>query len=642
MTLMRPRPLFLFELLDNRTFLDAVVIEGIQSAALDQPRINAMLSRTPNGAPLQDVFDFGFFNLNAAGVGTALLDTGASGLLLSDFWADFLDVDRAVHNSQEVIFGDVGVGGVSDFNVSEPLYMRLANYTPTVDGDDIDEYDTTYMPPINAGATIRTQIGPLGGSSLLEGINVIGMPAMTGKVTVFDPKPVDTFADTMRTYLYNPGTPYNPATADSNPGIPATDYQVKLSYVSFDRFTTLSPPGAPGPNLRTNPFIGPNPFLPGDTTPPVTVRHGSMTTTGSYLLDTGAAASIISRQQAMGLGVSYVPGTYGTSNPQLQGTGNARTFKLTIGGTGGETTLAGFFMDSLALPTVQGDPIEYRTAPVLIGDISLQDPSNSEIYTLDGIFGMNFLVATANINTDEPFPFPTDLTVGAMDWITFDEPNKLLGLQVREEIPGPEVIDELFEHDFAPQSYYFQFSRNVGASLSLDDLVVTNLTTGQTIPSSQLALQWEPAVNTATLNFPGYAPSGILPDGNYRVHIDSEEIEDQFGLPMIADYDGYFFSLNGDADRDRKVDIGDFSVVATNFNQEEQTWADGDFNLDEIVTIADFSILASNFNKELPPPATGQRAPSLPGAAPRALRSGDPMPFTKVFFAPFAGDKVIA
>ena len=622
---------FTLEFLERRWHLDAVLIEGVQSAALDQPRINAALSRTPSGAPLQDVFGFGFYNLNAAGVGTALLDTGASGILLSEFWADLLEVQQATFNGQSVVFSDVGVGGSEDFAVSEPLYLRLANYTPSIDADDIDLYDTVYMPPINSGGVVRTQIGPIGTPNpLLEGINVIGMPAMTGKVTVFDPKPVDTFADTMRTYLYAPETPYNPTTADSNPGIPPTNYQVRLSYVSFDRFTTVTPAGAPGPNLRTNPFIGPNPFVTGDTTPPVTIGHNGMATPATFLLDTGAAASILSQARAAEVGVTYVPGTYGTATPQLQGVNGAQTFQLSIGGVGGEITLAGFFMDVLSLPTVQGDPIEYRTAPVLVGDITLLDPATNEPYTLDGILGMNYLVASANIDYSGPFPTPTDLTIGALDWFTFDEPNRLLGLQVRDEFPAPRVIDDLFEHNAAPQSYYFQFSRNVGPSLGLDDLIVENLTTGQVIPSNQLSLQFEPAVNTATLQFPGYATQNgqILPDGNYRVRVIAAGITDVFGMQMVDDYVGQFFSLAGDANRDRTVGIGDFSVLATNFGLDNKTWAEGDFNLDEQVNIADFAILAANYNKTLSAPAgvspDGARINPVFAVPPTGTRSAMP------------------
>src|ERR1041385_6304222 len=102
---------------------------------------------------------------------------------------------------------------------------------------------------------------------------------MQNKVVVFDPKPVNSFLDTMRTYIYNPGTPFSPNEADTNPGIPNVSRHVKLSFGDFSRFTDVTPAGAPGPTLANNPFIGPNPVLaldpkaPADNTPGITITY---------------------------------------------------------------------------------------------------------------------------------------------------------------------------------------------------------------------------------------------------------------------------------------------------------------------------------------------------------------------------------
>src|SRR5437764_15315672 len=94
---------------------------------------------------------------------------------------------------------------------------------------------------------------------------------------------------------------------------------IKLSDGAFDKYsqtgtvdstgklTPLPPAQLPAnaPTLDHNPFIGPNPVSPtGDTTPPVKISYGGHTTTGSFLLETGAAASIISGAKAAGLGVA--------------------------------------------------------------------------------------------------------------------------------------------------------------------------------------------------------------------------------------------------------------------------------------------------------------------------------------------------
>jgi T5SS/PEP-CTERM-associated repeat protein len=59
------------------------------------------------------------------------------------------------------------------------------------------------------------------------------------------------------------------------------------------------------------------------------------------------------------------------------------------------------------------------------------------------------------------------------------------------------------------------------------------------------------------------------------------------------------FTLPGDANLDRLVNIGDFSLLAANFNSGT-TWVSGDFNYDGVTAIGDFALLAANFNQSLP------------------------------------------
>lgn len=75
------------------------------------------------------------------------------------------------------------------------------------------------------------------------------------------------------------------------------------------------------------------------------------------------------------------------------------------------------------------------------------------------------------------------------------------------------------------------------------------------------------------------------------------------------------FTLLGDANLDRSVNIGDFSRLGANFNQPGG-WAAGDFNYDGTVGIADFSLLASAFNQTLP------ASLARPGAVPEPAALG--------------------
>lgn len=419
--------------------VQATDIVGVQSASIDQPRINAYVSLTDGGDPLVGDFGGGVTTFNIQ----AFYDTGASGILLSEGTADSLGIQRQMVGGSPAVYSDVGVVGTDNFNISQPVYVSLAPFTDTADIDNPNTFAQTYTQRIGP---VRTQIGPAGTivDPVLGDLDVIGVPAMAGKVVVIDPKPANTFADTLRTYVYAPGTPFDPAGAEVDPGIPETNRHVKLSYGSFDRFTTTTPGAAP-PTLAENPFIGPNPVLkldagaPADNTPAVVVSSGSKSSAGSWLLDTGAAASIMSKAQAAALGVSYDPATVGTDDPVLLGVDAGRQFQLTIGGIGGTSKVAGFLVPQLTVPTAEGDPLVFTDAPVLVSDITVVDPITGQSLTLDGVFGMNFLVATASLTEGAPGDLPSidNLTPGAFDWITFDQPNGVLGLQLTGAVPEP-------------------------------------------------------------------------------------------------------------------------------------------------------------------------------------------------------------
>jgi len=424
----------------------ATDIEGVQPAALDQPRVNVMLRRDSRQLPLAGKAGTDLLDLMEAKPKakktyniSAFLDTGASGVVISAKTADAMGVLRATVRSattgqmQRVLFHDVGVGGTDRFEVSEPLYVAMAAYAPGTDTEDPGR-DYRMLP-----WAMRAQVGPLGGGAglleaLVGSLDVMGMPTMAGKVVVIDPKPVNGFDDTMRTYVYEARTPYNAAQAKRNPGIPPVNRHVKLSYASFARFTQTVPASGPGPTLGRNPFIGPDPLAKAgaraDGTPPVTIVHGGKSSVGSWLLDTGAAVSMISTKQAAAVGITYGQAGGLLSDPVLKGVAKEKQFTLTVGGIGGGKKSAGFYVDELRVQTMERDVLVYKQAPVLVCDITVSDPNTGEKYTLEGVFGMNFLVASAKL-TEGLLPDIGKLTEGPFDWVVFDEPNGVLGVQLR-------------------------------------------------------------------------------------------------------------------------------------------------------------------------------------------------------------------
>jgi hypothetical protein len=394
-------------------------IDGVEPAAIDQPRINLIVRARPFGPPLSTKSGRDeFYNVEA------FLDTGASGVVLSEHTASQLGVDResVAGGKTDVFFQDVGVGGGDKFAVSNPIFISIAPSTSDANGNDLGVINATYTQ--NFGP-FRAEIGPLGMMNglmallTLTDMDITGIPAMQGKVVVMDTKDVNNFTDKIHTTIYD-------LTAQN--AIPKTSRHIKLSFADFTRYTTTIPPTAPAPSMAANPFIGPSPLLPAgatDRTPPViAISHGQRIAC-SFLLDTGAAASMISEAHAAELGVKVDP----ADSSHLLGVPDDRQFKLSIGGIGGMKTAPGFYLDKLIVPTTEGQPITFLHAPLLVSDITVADPVSKKQITLDGVFGMNFLVASADIDNSALIPDIGKISPGQFRWIVFDQPHELLGLQ---------------------------------------------------------------------------------------------------------------------------------------------------------------------------------------------------------------------
>lgn len=81
------------------------------------------------------------------------------------------------------------------------------------------------------------------------------------------------------------------------------------------------------------------------------------------------------------------------------------------------------------------------------------------------------------------------------------------------------------------------------------------------------------------------------------------------GQSVDADAVVFRYTRLGDANLDGITNIGDFSLLGSNFNLTGD-WSKGDFNFDGNVNIGDFSLLAANFN--LAAPGDGLRGSAVP------------------------------
>lgn len=178
------------------------------------------------------------------------------------------------------------------------------------------------------------------------------------------------------------------------------------------------------------------------------------------------------------------------------------------------------------------------------------------------------------------------------------------------DLQAPALVGGSLQFNARPQQVAASFDDNVAASLQGADLVLTNLSDGGSIvPAGAIALAgYNVATNTATFAFPGL-PGARLADGNYRATFADGSVLDSAGnvLPSGSAFD--FFFLNGDANRDRAVNLSDFSLMAGSFNQAVGVqFDDGDFDYSGEVGIADFAILAASYNKVLSPQESAGRA----------------------------------
>jgi len=161
----------------------------------------------------------------------------------------------------------------------------------------------------------------------------------------------------------------------------------------------------------------------------------------------------------------------------------------------------------------------------------------------------------------------------------------------------PAITASQFVWQTGPQRIEFTFDQDVSGSLSTADLVLRNLTTSTTIPSASIVTSWDAATRTARFSFPTLPNGGSLPDGRYRATLGASGVSNAAGTTIAVDHALDFFVLAGDANRDARVNLADFNILAANFGMSVNGWAFADFTLDGIVNLADFNLLAGNFGQ---------------------------------------------
>ena len=347
-----------------------IVLHRIYEAALDLPRIYFTLKRTPESPAL---------GADSDTTNYAFLDTGASGLLLSRETADTLGISL----DPKAQFADVGIGGTELFSVSEPLYLGLAGF-------NANPSDSSTYKFIGPG---RFQVKKAAAGILSEPLDIIGMPAMIGRIAVLHSAATNSLE-------YFTADIKEPTDRD----IPKVDFKVALN---FKKFTHLSDPN----NIPPLPTLAYNPVIKG-----LTINRGSKSSRGDWLLDTGATISLISTKQAAALGLMDQNGTPLAS----------QAFSLPVGGIGNMVQVPGFEIDSLTIQTITGQNLIFKNVRLGVHDIRYFDEEKGKLITIDGVFGSNFLCASAKMES----LFPSEVSETMFEYIVIDMKKGTLGFDL--------------------------------------------------------------------------------------------------------------------------------------------------------------------------------------------------------------------
>lgn len=360
-------------------------IDGVFEVALDLPRILFLLKRDPNEPPLEYQ---GEFLLN-----WAFLDTGASGILLSRETVTQLEIDIDP-NAQYV---DVGVGGSEFFDVSEPLYIGTADF------NDPDPNDPNHYLPLLGSWCFQVNQS-FAGDFPNEPIDLLGTPVMVGKTIVLN-------AGAVNRLEY-----FSAVIKDSNdPTIPEVDFTVPLRQ---EKYIMPKDPN----NIPPLPVLAYNPVIDN-----ITTEYNGNSFTATWILDTGGTLSLMSTAQAAALGLTDTNGT-----PLV-----VPDFSIPIGGIGEDVNIPGFQIDNLIIPTLNGYSLTFNNARIGVHDIGIIDEETGEFIILDGIFGSNFLCASAKLEGG----WPIDFASGPFETIVIDMRNGLLGFDVNDVYPLPSCGD---------------------------------------------------------------------------------------------------------------------------------------------------------------------------------------------------------
>ncbi|MBM3955166.1 MAG: hypothetical protein FJ309_11210 [Planctomycetes bacterium] len=309
-----------------RPFIDLGPSDNV---ALDQPRVTVELGNSQGQSIGPDIFN------------SWLLDTGANTILVFKTGVDDMNESPPPYQV-EGVFEELGVGGAQLFDISAPYQFDFAG-TSGVRQTLVDAR------VISDATRDVSMFGPFG---------IVGMPAMTERVTTLDFTPWLSF--------------------DEGNFLMATDFAMEVPAATVPRYTVsvddrvnFSPDGHVIEG-EFPPVWADIPFFSAE------VHHGDAVVGGNFMFDTGAQVTIISSAIAMSLGLD----SNGDGVLDENDVGYTRT--ETVGGVGGSRDAPVYMIDAVHVPTDQGVDLVWTNLLWLVIDIA---PG------IDGVFGFDTMTS---------------------------------------------------------------------------------------------------------------------------------------------------------------------------------------------------------------------------------------------------------
>jgi len=370
----------------------------INAYGLDQPELSAVLTDggsviTEGGSPvIIEVF----------------VDTGASGTAISYLNAEGYDyepfpgfgfvhvpslgLDGVPAGEFTGTFLETGIGGTELGNVTRDFGVKILNGPMGGSGDPADFVDYGQHSLWVRMAPGVGEIVEVLGMTLVDPVNVVGMPVIHQRVMVMDPTPL-VAQDRLATHLLPPG----------DGGIPQTNVTFDLHLVDM---TGLAP--EEDPSHFDNPLVRHVTLTHDDGGGPASVSDSE------FLFDTGSSATFISFAHAQAVGM--IDAGYADLAAYLPDHIAADGITGEVGGIGGSVTVPLLELDEFRIAAKEGFDVVWQNVDVLVIDITA--PGSGGL--LDGAIGMNLFVPAVTIDPADPLGGLEDISPGYFDAIVFD------------------------------------------------------------------------------------------------------------------------------------------------------------------------------------------------------------------------------